>query len=315
MDKFITDKLGGHPLNLDDLGFLQEGLAKGINQGFDFITSFDLVNAAPVVPLRGVYKTGAAPNDAITGGSAWVNPTFAAGAGEVMEVDELPATADRSLYDYYIEETPDPVLDPTPYLDASTPNVHLRRKLVAKDRIVEGVAGIVAVNDVIQRDGNDNSVHIMAQITKALFNNPDAIFRNKLFNKVLEYFPTSNYRNAINLIAEQRQEELWTTADVSLGAGFVNDPNYPVETRKIGNRVEWRGMAYQAGTQVSGVTIIQGYSAALRPLTDKSVPCGITNGGGRRGAVFFRTTGSVTLYLDNAGTDGRVNFDNIAYFV
>ena len=69
MNRFDASQLGGHPLSLNDLAFLQAALAEGINRHGDVITSFDIVNEAPITILRGVSKPVGA-NDAVGGGSA-----------------------------------------------------------------------------------------------------------------------------------------------------------------------------------------------------------------------------------------------------
>ena len=122
MDFLKTTETGGHPLNLEDLGFIQEGERKAQSGSLNFLAAsvgFSIVGFSGITALGG---------NAVSSGVAFVNANHASDpeSGEMMFVQALATNPDRSVFDYYIEDIPDPVLDPTTYLDTSSKNVQVR---------------------------------------------------------------------------------------------------------------------------------------------------------------------------------------------
>lgn len=285
MNKFITDKLGGHPLNLEDFGFLQDALAEGINRHGDTITSFDLLNEAPIVILRGVGELG---GNALGAGSAWVNPTFGLNTGEFMEVEALPAVPDRSIYNYVIVETPDPVLDPTTYLDTSTPDVHLIRKLVP-----QVAAGIASVNSTLAFRYQD-------QISKALFNNSN-VFTN-LLNAFLIDFSNNRFLGG------------WTSIGIA-----ENDPaavaTKTLEYKRTGNFVEFRGDYTKTGGSYINMFDVPADARPSKPITRPFSIGGNTGASPVSAHIRILATGEIQVITGRIATTDFLNFDNLSFWV
>lgn len=172
---------------------------------------------------------------------------------------------------------------------------------------------------------NDSGVGDGTPVSESLYGDIQQFFA-KLFRDAGSITPnglpdneTNGWQtnDALNLSQKKYDNEAeFSDSNITLAAGWVTDPNYPIQVRKIGNKVEWRGMAYNSGTVGNNTPVLSSFGVHLRPLTSKGAAVYVANGGGRLGSIDFLPSGTCTLrYESNPGTDARVLFDNVAYYV
>jgi len=282
MNFLDTTKTGGHPLILEDFGFIQDGIKEQLSGAFAWMNRSTL---SEIVFLEGGSPFGV---NEVTSGFAIVNEDFIldAGGGELMLVQALATNPDLSVFDYYIEDIPDPTLDPTTYLDASSKDVHIKRQLVPRDRTVVGFSGVRPVDFAIDKT-----------IALAL--------ENKLIND------SQLIENMRDLIYDTLK---WSSATTDATYATVET----LQVIKEGDTVRMRGrIEYTNG---SGATVATGIPASMRPATDKSVGIDIFDSAtGKilvRAHAVIKTTGAVefsdTDYGTITGTDILV-FDGSFY--
>lgn len=124
--------------------------------------------------------------------------------------------------------------------------------------------------------------------------------------------------DALNLSVKLFDNEFgWETASITLAPGWTTNATYPLEVRKIGNKVEWRGIISRVGTQATGTAVLTGFGAAIRPLVNKYHAVGISQAGSRHAALEFESGGGaeVLLHFETAGSDITIYFDGISYYV
>ncbi len=128
------------------------------------------------------------------------------------------------------------------------------------------------------------------------------------------------YVDALNLSVKLFDNEFgWETTSFALAAGFSTDATYPLEVRKIGDKVEWRGaISISSPGVASGSVVLSGFSAAIRPLNiDKYLAVGINQAGDRHAALEFKegSGATVNIHHNDASSDLTIFFDGISYFV
>ena len=121
--------------------------------------------------------------------------------------------------------------------------------------------------------------------------------------------------DAVNLAAKLFDNEYgWTSAGLTFGTNISDSSGYPVQYRKIGNKVEWRGIAEGTPAVTSGADILSAIPASLVPSESKHQSVGLGQGGSRVASI--QPTGTVMkLWFDVAGTSISINFDGVSYYV
>lgn len=280
--KNIDLQLGGHPFTNDTIKFITESIRDVEQLGAGgWMSAFDRTNRRTII-IRGVYENPSDPPNGVFGGIVWYRATDGINDGEFLEVDPLPATPNRADWDYYVVETTDPAIDPVIYENGDTNNIHLKRRLVAKDRIVEGVSGVIEVDTLV----NNNYDHRLEWVIQDWFFNGffNQGFKDNLFNEILTNISSVDYKNAIHGV--------WSNSNLAITTG---SEFHPVQHNTLNNRVKWRGTIRIQTVTLDGRQLVQ-MGAAQRPQHEKTFSTYV-NLGGTNHFIGLKVTSAGGIYI------------------
>ena len=127
--------------------------------------------------------------------------------------------------------------------------------------------------------------------------------------------------DAVNLAAKIFDNEYgWTSDGLTFAGNWGDNGTYPVQYRKIGSKVEWRGIAENLVIPIGGTPdIFSAIPVELFPLGSgaKLFPVGVRCGGQQFGTLMIKDFGVPVELTDwpDPGTTAHVNFDGISYYV
>lgn len=268
---------GGHKFHNEDFTHLQEGVVETLSSTIQALTGVNFLTR-----LRGTVLTD-------TGGSlyTWTE-------GWWFYVNNI----------YYMPENVTPTL------------------LTGKSFSIIEVAE--ANNPVTYRDGSNNNVHITNTFnllndltgafaaTALLQNGTDTGQQARDLNRLILNNLLNNYDLGDNL-----NEQGWTaaTSGFTYASGISSNASYPVEYRKIGNMVEFRGILDNTNTADNPI-LFSVFPASLRPTVIKRVSVGVTSGGDQVGAFNITTgTDNVNANYQAGGTTSNIILDGVKYYV
>ena len=160
------------------------------------------------------------------------------------------------------------------------------------------------LNPVIYRDGQNRDVHVDTQMQLrapgGLFGAIALIATQSLIKDMRDHLANNLDENMIDKINEFG----WDNANLVFGADITEKK--PVQYRKIGSRIEWRGQLNYTGAG-SAPQLLTSYPVTLRPANPDAVTAviGVTCSGQRSsGVTFTYATTAVTIqgWVNPTGT-------------